>query len=232
LKPRPLPGPRVNRRPAVILRRLIIGACVLAAGIVLRVVPGAAAVPAGHEIPAAAAEGSELSRVILGFYRDLGAGRYHEAFSRACEPAWSAEMRLDTNRNVEANTVIALTPVEGLVSRTRGELGETAQRLSIFDVTVESVRPLVDPSPYGSYQDVRLVGRLGEFRGLDGVYVARVSGEIFSTFCSHSRWEKLLVLVRFHGDPKARIFLNGSGNLVGIRAREWFLDRKLGEYLM
>ena len=173
-----------------------------------------------------------LIRLIKGFYVDLNAGRYRQAFERSCEASWAFDLRLDTNRNIEVNRVVGFTPLEALVARARSELGEKGERLSIFDVEVNDVETLVDPSVFGHNQDVRLLSKVDDFRRIEKVYLARVSGQIFATFCAHSRWEKLLVLVRFRDDGAVRIFLNGSGNLVGSRAREWFLDRRVGEYLM
>ena len=173
-----------------------------------------------------------LIREIKGFYLDLNAGRYRQAFERTCEASWSLDLRLDTNRNIEVNRVVGFTPLETLVARASNELGEKGERLNIFDIEVADVETLADPAAFARNQDVRLLSKVDDFRHIEKVYLARVSGQIFATFCAHSRWEKLLVLVRFRDDGAVRIFLNGSGNLVGSRAREWFLDRRVGEYLM
>jgi hypothetical protein len=177
-------------------------------------------------------EAVRLPDLVCTFYRDLNAGRYDKAFAAAFEASWSHDLRLDTNRYVDDNRIVSFTPRAALVTRAKAELGEKGERLSIFDVVVEKLEDLPNAGSYEAYQDVRLLGKVNSYRAIERVYLAHVSGQIFATFCAHSRWEKTLVLVKFRDDRSTRIFLNGAGNLVGIRAREWLLDRKVGEYLM
>jgi hypothetical protein len=213
---------------------------VLLAGILLRALPGRSLSFVDAPVPPQGAlarsvpppEATALARVIRGFYTDLNAGRYRQAFERAREASWSRDLRLDTNRNIEDNRIVSFTPLETLVARTREELGERGERLNVFDVVVDSVTTLSNEADYDQYQDVRLLSKVDRFQPIEKVYVAHVSGQIFATFCAHATWEKLLVVIRFRGESRLRIFLNGAGNLVGSRAREWFLDRKVGEYLM
>jgi hypothetical protein len=222
------------------LGRILLACGLVAAGLLLRAFPlGVASAGFQHASPHAAGtagrfngETAGLPDMVCTFYRDLGAGRYGNAFAKAFEVSWSQDLRLDTNSHVDDSRVVSFTPRAGLVTRAKAELGEKGERLSIFDVTVESLVALADTGSYQAYQDVRLLGKVDSYRAIEKVYLAHVSGQIFATFCAHSRWEKTLVLVKFRDDSSTRIFLNGAGNLVGIRAREWLLDRKVGEYLM
>ncbi len=223
-----LSGSRVPRRAS---GRIMLVCGILAAGVLLRALPiggsaGAArpALSAACKLPPDAAG---LPGLIQAFYQDLNTGRYRQAFERAFEASWFLDLRLDTNRNIEDNRVVALTPLETLVARAKSELGEKGERLSILDLTVDDVEALTDPSDWGEYQDVRLLSKLNSYRTIEKAYIARVDGQIYSTFCAHSGWQKRLVLVKFRGDPTFRMFLNGARNVVGSFTQEWFLDRKV-----
>jgi hypothetical protein len=172
-----------------------------------------------------------LTNLVLNFYNNLNIGNYKKAFNKAFEISWSKDLYLDTNKNVDDNQVIGFTDESLLINRTKKELGDRGERLSIFDIKVVRLIEVKDISIYEKFQDINLLRKLNYFREIEKYYIANVEGQIYSSFCSHSKWHKLLVIVKFKGDNEVRVFLNGAKNLVGTNTLEWFVNRNVGEFI-
>jgi hypothetical protein len=174
---------------------------------------------------------STLNDFVLNFYDELNNGDYKNAFNRAFEISWVKEFYLDTNKNVDENEIIGFTDDARLISRAKKELGEKGERLSIFDINILNLTEVTDVSLYKNYQDVKLLEKLNNYKKIDRYYIADIEGQIYSSFCSHSKWHKYLVLVKFKDETNIKVLLNGAKNLVGTNSLEWFVDRIVGEYI-
>ncbi len=96
-----------------------------------------------------------------------------------------------------------------------------------MDLTV-TMWKLLQILPIGGSTKIYACCKLNSYRTIEKAYIARVDGQIYSTFSALiPEWQKRLVLVKFRGDPTFRMFLNGARNVVGSFTQEWFLDRKV-----
>ena len=169
--------------------------------------------------------------LILDFYNNLDFGNYDKAFDHSIEVVWEKDIYFDKNKNVKDNKVIGIKEKKDLINRTIKELGKNGEKLSIFDTNVLNVK-YINLEQEGKYlQDVEVARKVSKFKEIDNIYIASVQGEIYSSFCSHSKWQKDLVLIKFKGSNKSTILLSGAKNIVGNCSIEWFINRIVGDYI-
>ena len=172
-----------------------------------------------------------INTMILDFYNNLDKGNYDGAFNSAIELVWEKDIYFDKNKNIENNKVVGTKRTQDLINRAVKELGENGEKLSIYDTKVLSVMKVNLNKDYNKLQDVEIIKKVLAIKKVDSIYIASVEGEIYSSFCSHSKWHKDLVLIKFKDENDIKVFLSGAKNIIGNSSIEWFVNRVVGEYI-